>query len=335
LQILILGQFVNKLFITISIDIYIYSYVYIIMKRKKVIIGVLMAAIFVMMAFVPVVHSNSSLKSNSDVVHSSPYIKDNGNRSRNILKLKSYKITNNVPGNYMKYNLTFMAPNNIAKSGNIITIENKYGKVNVYSNLNYVNLSIILYTGHNDKISKVNGVTNVPDVNNGYDYCSNAYYKYPNGHTARLEVTKIEVSSLSLYTVPEIIAVFGEVVVTESGMLIRSVSSLGDVLSSLLEVLIPTLAADYALLYADAEAQHEPTIYLDLGASWGTKWYNFYQIGAYGEEGLFTGQFNSNNGYYMPVSIAGGHCYSPTSAKFYEEYGSHESVWNPYQEPPW
>ena len=54
-------------------------------------------------------------------------------------------------------------------------------------------------------------------------------------------------------------------------------------------------------------------------------------IDLYGEEGLFSGQFNSNNGYCMPVKIEGGNSYNPTSPKFYEEYSSHESVWNPFR----
>ncbi len=292
-----------------------------------------MATIFVMTAFAPAVNNINSSHENLSSIKSSPYIVMNETNLKSSFMLKSYKTSNNIFKNYVEYNLTFTT-NKINTVNNIINIENKYGKVIVSPESNHINLTIILYN-HGKTLKSKNLKIN-PEVSGGYDYCSNTYYKYPSGYFARLQVTKIEVSSLSLDTLPEIIAVFGEVVVTEEGLILKSIPDY------IYEVVVPVflsttaaLAADYALLYTDAVSNHEPAIYLDLGTSWGTQWYNFYRIGVYGEEGAFTGIYNSNHGTYVPIGITGGRNYSPNSPDFFAEYDPHSSVWNPYQEPPW
>lgn len=93
-------------------------------------------------------------------------------------------------------------------------------------------------------------------------------------------------------------------------------------------ILPAALLADYAFLYGYALYHNSTTMYIDVEGSWGTQWYNFYQLGAYGEEGVFSGNFNSNSGTFYPVCIAGVSDLETISAM-----NPHSGVWNPMPSP--
>ncbi|QRF75544.1 hypothetical protein Thermo_01047 [Thermoplasmatales archaeon] len=94
-------------------------------------------------------------------------------------------------------------------------------------------------------------------------------------------------------------------------------------------ILAAALLADCAFFYGYALYHNSPTMYIDVGGSWGTQWYNLYQLGAYGKEGVFSGNFNSNSGTFYHVCIAGVGGLEAISAM-----NPHSGVWNPNAEPP-
>ncbi|EQD50883.1 hypothetical protein B1A_13303, partial [mine drainage metagenome] len=86
-------------------------------------------------------------------------------------------------------------------------------------------------------------------------------------------------------------------------------------------------SAEFGYLVAYALYNHYPTVYLDLGASWGTQWWNFYQIGFYGEGGVYTGNIYQDGYpyYYDPLQSTYG----------FNAMAIHYSNFNPYAQPPW
>ena len=153
------------------------------------------------------------------------------------------------------------------------------------------------------------------------DSVTSIHYKYPSGHEAMLVVSRMAVFALSIYSLPDIIAIIGTTVAND----IKIIATADPASSELLLALAVDLAADYATLYAQAEYNHEPTIYLKIGFSWGTQWYNFWQLGVYGEEGLYTADYQYNSGLYMPLFSTGSLPYA------LEPYFG---TWNPFAEPP-
>jgi len=291
------------------------------MNKKKLIIGVLIAAIFVMVSFAPVTNATNNTDQRVNVVTSDisaqPHASNLNGKQINVVK---YNDSVNMLSNRIYMNMAFSVTNNTGNNQHI-TEHGKFGNVSVFElgNRIYLNMTII----PNNKINKVPGD------------CSNIYYKFPKNHEAALYVTKLPV--ISGASDATIIAVFGEVVSGEVGSLEGAVyygsAAASIVLPGLLAPIVAALALDYIAIDAYASENHDPTVYFDLGASWGTKWYNFYDVGIYGEEGAFTGTADSgSSGIYIPVSIAFGDSakYPPLSG-----YAPHTGVWNPNEEPPW
>lgn len=292
------------------------------MNKKKLIIGVLIAAIFVMVSFAPVTNAtnntNSSVNTVTSDISAQPHTSNLKNKRINVVQ---YNDSVNMINNLIYMNMVFSVTNNTGNNQHI-TEHGKFGNVSVFESGNriYLNMTII----PNNKINKVPGD------------CSNIYYKFPKNHEAALYVTKLPV--ISGASDATIIAVFGAVVSGEVGSLGGVLSSAGGVyaagvLGAIIAPVVAALALDYIAIDIYASENHDPTVYFDLGASWGTKWYNFYDVGVYGEEGAFTGTADSgSSGVYIPVSIAFGDSadYPPLSG-----YAPHTGVWNPNEEPPW
>ena len=94
---------------------------------------------------------------------------------------------------------------------------------------------------------------------------------------------------------------------------------------------VTALAADLLYLYADAAATGYPSFYVDFGMSWGTGLFNFFgNLGLYGEEGLYSGAYDTYNALYIPVLIVGGNSNAIANGEI-----PHTGVWNPLDEPPW
>ena len=207
------------------------------------------------------------------------------------------------------------------KSQHIIK-KNSYGIVSVYSigDTIYMNLT----------------VERTKDTKGAPGDCVGTYYKFPKNHEAALSVVKIPALS-SDASPADIIAVFGEAVLVGSSTVLGAISDfLAALADSALTPIIAVLAADYVALNVYAYTQHDPIVYFELCISWDTQWWHFYDIGAYGEEGAFIASADSHSsGLFVPVALARSHNYSPKSWKFFAQYSPHNSVWNPFQEPPW
>jgi len=289
------------------------------MNKKKVIMGVLVAAIFVMVSFVPVANATITGQSANTValnISAQPHASNLNGKQVNVVK---YNDTINMLSNRIYMNMVF-STNNTGNNQHI-TENGKFGNVSVFESGNriYLNMTII----PTNKINKIPGD------------CANTYYKFPKNYEAALYVTKLPV--ISGASDATIIAVFGAVVSGEVGSLEGAVYSgsvvAGATISGFLVPIVAALAVDYVALDVYASENHDPTVYFDLGGSWGTQWYNFYEVGVYGEEGAFTGTADSgSSGIYIPLSIAFGRPvgYSPLSG-----FAPHIGVWNPNEEPPW
>ncbi|HII82048.1 MAG TPA: hypothetical protein HA269_01950 [Ferroplasma sp.] len=290
------------------------------MSKKKIIIGVLMAAIFVMMAFVPVTDNFSSGafdKSTVAASHSTPLNKYPTRHVPGSLTLDKYHGNVNVMEKKMNINMVFSV--NYSSAKQVIIEKGHFGTVTVFSSGSriYLNMSIIRQNN-----------AHVPGD------CVGTYYKYPQNHEAVLVVMKIPVIETSDFTKARIVAFFGEVVSTAIGDAVgdASAAAAAGALAAFGAV-AAALAVDFVAVYLYALANHDPTFYFDTGTSWGTAWYNFYQVGVYGEEGAFTGTAQSHSsGIYVPLAIAGGNgaSYNSILAMF-----PHSSVWNPFDEPLW
>ncbi len=289
--------------------------------NRKIIMGVIMISIFLMVSFVPL---SDNVSHNNAINKNLPQVSSNKNVIKstfNPLKLDRYNYSLNKTNNILHINILFNLNNNMVKNQSIIKSGN-FGEVNVFSSGNNIYMNITIIPNNN--------AGKVPLG------CSNVYYKFPKNYAAVLSVTKIPI--ITTTDITEIMAVFGEVVATGVSVTVSSAPAYAEasIASTVVPVVVAVLAANYVAMDVYAYENHDPTVYFDIGASWGTQWWNFYSIGVYGEEGAFTGSANSHSsGTFIPVAIAGGRNYSPTSPEFYEEYFPHNSVWNPYQEPPW
>lgn len=221
----------------------------------------------------------------------------------------------------------------IEKLGNNVTLNATFGSSQVKVNGSTITLLMSINVIENNKSGWTASNTQKNNYANSYMtgvmaadavgyVSSNLYTKYPSGYKAALDVTKVDVQSLSVYTITEVIADFGIYVGREITVIIESVPESAVAILGIAAV----LAADYAYLYGYALFYNYPTIYFDVGASVGTQWYNFFDVGIYGEEGVFTGDYNSNNGLFIPTVVSAGLPYS---------LSPHSNVWNPFAEPPW
>ena len=164
---------------------------------------------------------------------------------------------------------------NRSSAKQVIIEKGRFGTVTVFSSGSkiYLNMSIIRQNN-----------AHVPGD------CVGTYYKYPQNHEAVLVVMKIPVTETSDFTTAKIVAFFGEVVSTGIGDAVgdASAAAAAGASAAFVAVLAAALAVDFVAVYLYALANHDPTFYFDTRASWGTAWYNFYQVGVYGEEGTFT-----------------------------------------------
>ncbi len=196
-----------------------------------------------------------------------------------------------------------------------------YGNINV--NVNRAGrdftLTIHEFQGVKGSASSASEVTAYDTI---WEVNISKHFKYKSGHEALLVVSKIEVMQLVGFTVGEVVVTFGVYVGVEVG----AIETTNPEATPLLPAVVAVLAADYAYLCGYALCNNYPTIYFDIGFSWGIYWYNFYQLGAYGKEGVFTGNHDSSNGFCVPLAI--------TSSNFMACFW-HSSVWNPNTEPPW
>ena len=149
------------------------------------------------------------------------------------------------------------------------------------------------------------------------------YTKSLSGYNAILSVTRVGIPQLSVYSVATVGIMLGEVVAYEEGAII----SIDPAAASILPYTAAIILANTLYLYAYALSHHAPTIYIDVGFSYGTQWYNFYNIGAYGEEGMYMSNYDSSGGLYEPLMTS----YGPGTASIF----SHHGAWNPNAQPPW
>jgi hypothetical protein len=292
------------------------------MNKKKLIIGILISAIFVMVSFAPVANATNNTNQSVNTVTSDisvqPHASNLISKQINVVK---YNDSINMLSNHIYMNMVFSVTNNTGNNQHI-TENGKFGNVSVFASGNriYLNMTII----PSNKINKVPGD------------CGNIYYKFPKNHKAALSVTKLPV--ISGASDATIIAVFGAVISSGVGSLGGVLSSAdvfaAGVFGSIIVPVVAALAVDYVALDIYASEHHDPTVYFDLGASWGTQWYNFYDVGVYGEEGAFTGTADSgSSGLYIPIVVDGPGSLSLKTITL--SHLPHTGVWNPYEEPPW
>ncbi|WMT51034.1 MAG: hypothetical protein RE471_08650 [Ferroplasma sp.] len=278
------------------------------MNKRRIIIGVFVAVMFIMLALVPAA-DNMHVSNKAQIGDLTT------GQNQSLIKTENY--TYHFGRQEINMNLTFIYSGNYMQSQHIVKTGN-YGIVSVYSNGNRIYLNLT--------------VKRTKDFKEVSGDCIGTYYKFPKNHEAVLSVIKIP--ALSPGTSPaDIVAVFGEAVIAGSSNLLGAISDfLAALADSALVPVIAVLAADYVALNIYADTQHDPTVYFDLGVSWDTQWWHFYDIGAYGEEGAFTGSPDSHSsGVYVPLAIGGGKFgKNPLFAM-----APHKSVWNPFEEPPW
>jgi hypothetical protein len=291
------------------------------MNRKKVIIGVLMAAIFIMMAFVPVANNSSSGAYDKYAVAPSIAFNNHANRNvSNLLRLDKYRGNVNVMDRKINMYMAFQLNGRHTERNQTIIERGRFGTITVISlgNMIYMNMTIL----HQNSTHSIPGD------------CIGTYYKYPDHHESVLFVMKIPVVETSDFTAAKMIAFFGGVFSDETGSILSRIPW-EDVAAAAgaFAAVGAALAVDYIALDTYATASHDATVYFDTGASWGTEWYNSYEIGVYGEEGAFTGTAQSHSsGIYIPLAEAGGKGPSYNSLFAMDP---HSSVWNPFDEPPW
>jgi hypothetical protein len=248
------------------------------------------------------------------------------------LKFTNTKIMISGSENYKVLHLeivySYSSAMTVSEMGGNITSFFHDGKVSVsfIGHKMYIKSSVQL----NDKINLPNtypkNVKNNPliatDSTPG-DMYYHIYTKSLSGYNAILAVTRVEVAQLTVYSVATIGIILGEVVAyQESAILTIQPES-----AAVLAAIALALTANDIYLYGYALIHHGPTIYIDEGFSYGTQWYNFYNIGAYGEEGIYMSNYATSNGLYEPMMTS----YGPTSNSMIFHYGA----WNPNAEPPW
>ena len=279
--------------------------------NKKVVISALVVIIFIALACMPAVD-------NTHIYNKPEEIGLNSKQVKTLLTTEGY--SRYFRNNDLEMNFTFHYSGKPLSAQHVVK-EGDYGMVSVYSNGDTIQMDLTVRIAKNIK-----GVAGD---------CNGTYYKFPKNHEAALEVVKIpEIFGVSA---ADVIAVFGAAVSTGIGELGSTVEGLSipaylAVSSEIAVTILPLLIGDYVALSAYAHSNHDPTVYFDLGVSWGTKWWNFEEIGVYGEEGAFTGSADSHSsGLFVPVEVAGGK--GGYNSLF--DLTPHTSVWNPFQEPPW
>ncbi len=203
--------------------------------------------------------------------------------------------------------------------GNDVTITLSYSIIQVNVTGDMVRLLMSINETHNN-ISDVSVVkSTIPSPDPPF---IKAYYKYSPNYKAIPVVMTIGASALSVYSIAGIVDLSGQVVAKEDG----TIEAFDPEFTPILPEITAAVAADFAYLHGYALIHGYPTVYIDTGASIGTQWVNFFRIGAYGEEGVFTGDYNNkSSGYYLLILTTGGS----------ESYQIHSGVWNPGAEPPW
>ncbi len=155
------------------------------------------------------------------------------------------------------------------------------------------------------------------------EYYFHLYTRSLSGYNAILAVTRVDVPQLAVYSVATIGIMLGTVAAyEESAILSIQPEAIG-----ILPYTLTLLMANMAILYAYAVVEHGPTIYINYGFSYVTQRYNFYNIGVYGEEGIYMSNYATSNGLYEPMMTS----YGPGSASMIFHYGA----WNPNAQPPW
>ena len=252
------------------------------------------------------------------------------NMSKNII-LNSHgyskKIVNGKEVLNVFVNITVLKLPEGMKMGNSITLNNNYSSSKVTVSGNKINLTITSNVGKSNKImshnNRINNINYSPDTSSAM--CTHTYWKYPQNYKAALVVTKVSVEPLNVYSIAVIVGMMGNIAYSDVSIAGEAVGALAAV-SAGAGIILGALAADYIALYTYASSNHYPTIYIDFGASIGTQWRNFYALGVYVEEGVFTGNYDSGNGEYMPIVSTSQSLYANTP---------HSSPWNPFGEPPW
>ncbi len=206
--------------------------------------------------------------------------------------------------------------------GNNTTIVSQFGLVQVNVTGNMLSLFISINNSENAQVVNTSVADSmIPNLASS-TFNFQIYYKFPTHFSAALAVVTARVSELSVYTIADIVVEFGEVVAVDGA----AISSFNWELAPLIPVIIGALAVDFIYLYSYAVDNDDSSIYFDIGGSVGNQWYNFFDVGGYGEEGVFTGAYNQqDNGVYIPLLTTGG----------IFAYDAHTGVWNPMAQPPW
>ncbi len=274
-------------------------------KKAKILGAVVMTAIMVLLAFSGINAPLSRQGVNAQNLNETNDAKYNVNNTDNSL-LRSievpvstsvYKTQAGMAVVELKYNYMNDRTISNAELGKSTVIKLNSGTVSVEVNGRVVTLSIIL----NDKniVNRINPSSSGFDGTNinvramdsslsGSYVSSSIHYKYRSGHEAVLDVTRVDVLPLSFDTIAQVLAIFGEVVATETG----TVVTINPELAELTLAVVTAVAADFGVLYAYALDNGYKSVYLDIGGSWGIYWYNFWQLGVYGEEGAYSNNFN-------------------------------------------
>lgn len=243
----------------------------------------------------------------------------------------------------VKLNYNYSNDNKISKTelGNSTAIRLSSNSVGVDVDGRVVTLSIIINDENpvyrlNTSLSSLDAKsisTQAMDSSSSGSYISSSlHYKFRSGHEAVLDVTRVEILPLSFDTIAQILAIFGAVVATEGGTIGATDPALD--VTGLIAAVIAGVAVDFGALYAYALENGYKTVYLDIGGSWGIYWYNFWELGAYGEEGVYSNNFNQGGGLYYPILTTEG-VNSRSTLEVLEALIPHTGAWNPNAEPPW
>ncbi|QRF75105.1 hypothetical protein Thermo_00598 [Thermoplasmatales archaeon] len=99
-------------------------------------------------------------------------------------------------------------------------------------------------------------------------------------------------------------------------------------------VIVGAVAVDFIALYTPSQIEHYPSFYAEVGMSWPTGWLFFLHpnyLGAYGEEGLYSGDADTYGGTYLPYLVDGGAGNTFANGEVTHNGGP----WNTFEEPPW
>ena len=289
-----------------------YEVRYIMLSRKRrnravMVVSIVLTFALAALWFSPVVNGSNTMQTATSPSASAQQI--------HIIK-SGYNIISNGPDHIFDIRVNYSVDGNLGINlGNNVTIVSQAGivQVNVSGN------TISLFATFN--AIPVNGSTTL-----GTDPIFN---KSGPGYGAILDNYQVSVSSFP--SAADFVAIFTlEIGNVEAGALAGNPSA-AFFLGAAGAILVTALAADLLYLYADAAATGNPSFYVDFGMSWGTGLFNFFgNLGLYGEEGLYSGAYDTYNALYIPVLIVGGHSNALANGEI-----PHTGVWNPLDEPPW